>query len=55
MNKYNIVNREYKINENILKKTSPNKYENIYSSYFNIEKKYNDNTFPKIKYNNLKK
>lgn len=38
MNKNNIINREYTTNENILKKVTSNN-KNIYSSYFNLDKK----------------
>ena len=54
MNKNNIVNQKYKTNENVLKKASPN-YKNLYSSYFNVEKKINANTFGEVKYTSIKK
>ena len=47
MNKNNIVNRKYETNENVLKKASPN-YKNLYSSYFNVEKKVNTNRLGEV-------
>ena len=38
MNKNNILSREYKINEDVLKKSTASN-NNIYSSYFNLNKK----------------